>query len=525
MKKSKVFLFLLVIAIAASPLFAAGGQESVPAASTGPVKLTISFPSRPVFDPTQPAIQEIFKRNNVIVEVLLAENTADAKNLMFASGNLPDIFNLSFLDYLQYMSLGYFKALDDMLPKYGPNILKNTSADGWKFMTINGKKYGYPYEANKVKHYAFARVDWIKNVGIDLSKNKDYGNFGGKEITLDQYRDMLNKFTKNNPTKTGSKTYGMGSTAKKDNFSWNNIYGAFGGIPGHYYINNDKAMPWLVTDQYRKGLEYLNALWKDGVIDPEIYLNPNDQAKQKMINSVSGSVVGEWWSTAYTLMVDGLKALVPDAEFIPIWITSNDGKTFGSPDNGLISTVWSISTTSKNPEKALSFMDFFNTDEGFFWAWYGLEGTDFTLNQYKLPVRTEEGLRKYNNMIIDPFFGMSNRLEIQKSVAARPGLTNWTELQRQKWEILQCDNTQPTYTNAMYGIPAPKQFAEFGVDVNNWMEQSAMAFVTGEVPLNDANWNNYINTWKKMGGVKILQGYVDSYNKLKGAKITAGITE
>jgi hypothetical protein len=87
------------------------------------------------------------------------------------------------------------------------------------------------------------------------------------------------------------------------------------------------------------------------------------------------------------------------------------------------------------------------------------------------------------------------------------------------------DNSQPSYTSAFYGLPAPKANDEYGVDVNNWIEQSAMAFITGETPLNDANWNNYINTWKRMGGVKILQGYIDAYNSLNGTKITAGITE
>jgi hypothetical protein len=87
------------------------------------------------------------------------------------------------------------------------------------------------------------------------------------------------------------------------------------------------------------------------------------------------------------------------------------------------------------------------------------------------------------------------------------------------------DNSQPSYTSAFYGLPAPKANDEYGVDVSTWVEQSAMSFITGETPLNDANWNTYINTWKRMGGVKILQGYIDSYNSLNGTKITAGITE
>ena len=524
MKKTNVLLFLLVVAIAAS-LFAGGGSAGGSSGgSGGPTPITLSWASRPVFDPELPSVQEIMRLTNTTVQVVLSENTVDSRNLMFASGDLPDIIQMTGLDFLQYLSTGYFRPLDDLLPTYAPNIWKNTSADGWKFMTVQGKIYAYPYEANRIKHYAYVRSDWLDNLGIDLSRNQDYGNFGGKVITVDEYRDILIKFTRNDPDKNGrNDTYGMGATARKTNFDWNNIYGAFGGIPGHYYEANGRVIPWIVTDQYRQGLQYLNSLWREGVIDPEIFLNNNDQARQKMINSVSGSVVGEWWSSAHTLQVDGLQALVPDAEFIPIWLTSNDGKTFGSPDNGLISNTWSISTTSKNPEKALSFCDFFNDDAGYYWAWYGLEGLDYTMVD-GYPQRTEAGLTKYNNMVIDPFFSLSNRLDLQNRAARRP-VFNWTELLRQKWEILQHDNSQPSYASIFYGIPSPVAYGEYGVDVNNWIEQSAMAFITGETPLTDANWNNYINTWRRMGGVRILQGYIDSYNSINGTRLTAGITE
>ena len=52
-----------------------------------------------------------------------------------------------------------------------------------------------------------------------------------------------------------------------------------------------------------------------------------------------------------------------------------------------------------------------------------------------------------------------------------------------------------------------------------------MAFITGERALNDANWNEYINTWKRMGGVKILQDYITETNRLRGTNYTAGISE
>jgi hypothetical protein len=242
-----------------------------------------------------------------------------------------------------------------------------------------------------------------------------------------------------------------------------------------------------------------------------------------MINSVSGSITGGWWSIAQVLLVNGLKSLKPEADFIPFLLTSNDGKTMGAPDNGLITNTYSITTQSRNPEKVMSFLDFLNTDEGWKLASRGIEGVDYNMTD-GFPIWNESGTTKYNNKTLDPLDRFVNRIDLRRYLVTSP-LTEWTQLLLQKWEILQYNNNQPSYTSAFYGLLAPRANDEYGIDVGNWTEQSAMAFITGETPLDKTNWNNYINTWKRMGGVKILQGYIDTYNTLNGTRITAGITE
>jgi putative aldouronate transport system substrate-binding protein len=472
---------------------------------------------------SEPNIQEIMKRTNTVLDVVMADG-ADAQNLLFASNDLPDIVEFDGMGFQQYLSTGYLRPLDDLLKSHGQNLLKSTSGDAWKMMTVQGKIYAYPFENNRIKLYAYVRTDWLENLGIDLSKNKDHGTFGGKVITLDEYKDILVKFTRNDPDRNGKNdTYGLGATGRKTNGGWANIYGAFGGIPGQYYIDNNRAIPWVVTDQYRQALQYINSLWKEGVIDPEIYLTNSDQAKQKMINSVAGSGVGEWWSMPHLVQVDGLQRLQPEADFISLLLTGNDGLTAGAPDNGILTNTISITTQSKNPEKVMEFLDFLNTDDGWNLAFMGVEGLDFNMVD-GFPIRTEAGTVRYNNMTLDALYPFANRIDLFNHLAMRP-LTEWTQLLRQKWEVLQMDNSQPSYTSAFYGFSPPRENDEYGVDVDNWIEQSAMAFITGETSLNDANWNNYINTWKRMGGVKILQGYIDAYNSLNGTRITAGITE
>jgi putative aldouronate transport system substrate-binding protein len=278
----------------------------------------------------------------------------------------------------------------------------------------------------------------------------------------------------------------------------------------------------VVTEQYRAALQYINSLWKEGVIDPEIYLLNQDQARQKMVNSVSGSVVSQWWSLPQIIHANGLAKLTPSADYTPLLLTSNDGKISGSPDNGIVSHTNSIANTSKNPEKVMDFLDYLHTNEGWYLAVMGFEGTDYNMiNGFH--IKTETGLAKSSTMTLDPLYSLSNRIWLFNPPGAPSREDRLEELTHQ-WSLMQ-QSVTPLYTSAFYGLPNPKANAEYGVDVNNWIEQSSMSFITGETPINDANWNTYINTWKRMGGVKILQGYLDAYNSLNGTKITAGITE
>jgi hypothetical protein len=152
-----------------------------------------------------------------------------------------------------------------------------------------------------------------------------------------------------------------------------------------------------------------------------------------------------------------------------------------------------------------------------------VEGVDFNMVS-GYPQRTEAGQEKQKRAVVDTLFPLINENAHQAYEATRP-VTAPLDVILQKWELLARNNDLPHYSNVFYGLPAPAAISEFGVDVDNWGEQSAMAFITGETPLTDANWNNYINTWKRMGGVKILQGYIDAYNSTNKTNVTAGITE
>ena len=65
------------------------------------------------------------------------------------------------------------------------------------------------------------------------------------------------------------------------------------------------------------------------------------------------------------LCENGFTDLNPDGWFDVIYVTSDDGQTQGVLDNGLITNTTFITTTCKNPEAAMKFINYLATDEGF----------------------------------------------------------------------------------------------------------------------------------------------------------------
>jgi putative aldouronate transport system substrate-binding protein len=49
-------------------------------------------------------------------------------------------------------------------------------------------------------------------------------------------------------------------------------------------------------------------------------------------------------------------------------------------------------------------------------------------------------------------------------------------------------------------------------DIRNYRNQMWARFITGDLPLNDANWNNYVRTIDGMGIQAVLGAYQKTYD-------------
>ncbi|WP_342426162.1 ABC transporter substrate-binding protein [Paenibacillus sp. FSL L8-0158] len=264
---------------------------------------------------------EIFKRlekqTNVKIDWENIPDTdfAEKKNLLLASGDLPDAFyGAGFTDYdlINYGKDGTIIPLEDLIDQYAPNLkaLLDRRPDIKLAITApDGHIYGLPsWEENNLDINPFFHVinkNWLDKLGLKVPQ------------TLDEYRQALIAFKTKDPNGNGKADEIPLSFM---HMQWcSDIAGIFGafGIPDnleHRIVREGKVIFTASQPQYKEALKYIHDNWyKQGLIDPESFTQDAAQylAKGKTPDETLGSYV--WWEVEEVVGAERSKdyALLP----------------------------------------------------------------------------------------------------------------------------------------------------------------------------------------------------------------------
>ncbi|MFI2858088.1 ABC transporter substrate-binding protein [Paenibacillus sp. JSM ZJ436] len=305
---------------------------------------------------------EIFKRletdTNIHVEWDNIPDTdyAEKKNLLLASGDLPDAFYGSqFSDYelITYGQDGTIVPLEDLINEYAPNLKKllEERPDIKAAITApDGHIYGLPtWEENELGTNPFfhaINTTWLEKLGLKFPE------------TLDEYTEALLAFKTQDPNGNGK--------ADEIPFSFMHmqwcmdiagLFGAFG-MPDnleHRIVRDGKVIFTATQPEYKEALQYFNEKWyKQGLIDPESFTQdaPQYLAKGKTPEPILGSYV--WWEVEEVVGSDRADnyALVPP-------LTGPTGeKTIGRGNGGGPGrNAFVITSENEHPEATMRWID------------------------------------------------------------------------------------------------------------------------------------------------------------------------
>lgn len=469
------------------------------------------------------------EKGNIDFKVTQIEAAAwpERKNILFASGDLPDIFfhsSFSASDIIRYGQVGkQFIPLNDLIDKYAPNIKKAfeenprlkaavTSPDGNIYSLPSYFKYPQ-LTWNRV----FIHTDWLNKLGLKEPE------------TLDDLYAVLKAFKEKDPNGNGKADEIPLGGSWGHGFEERMIVTAALGFnqPGFMgmAVKDGKVVLPEADPLYGEYLKYMNKLYSEGLMDKDIFTQTEVQARAKSSQNIVGLtadgapevIAPDHWKE-YT----ALKPLTSKWNQTPLWPRGQEteiGKLMITPK-------------AKHPEVAISFADRFFKDDFALEFYIGPEkGSEdelgyngwFVNEQNNIDYDYPNGIKSawdYRNLL-SPF--NSNQLgvvykvelfnEVHQANIQQSETSRW-------WEGSMKEKVAPyvvpNYPDVYFSDDQIKRINELYTPLSDYAATMEAKFITGQVALTEDNLNNYFTQMKKLGAdeyVQIHQSGYDDYMK------------
>ncbi|MHA6528799.1 ABC transporter substrate-binding protein [Paenibacillus sp. BAC0078] len=322
----------------------------------------------------------------------------DKISLMAASGQFPDIIYAKG-ELGKLVDAGGIIDLTDLIDKYAPNIKKvmSKSMNRMKYSKENQAIYSIPTNVG-VDEQVF---DATGGFEIQLRVLKELGY--PKIETVQDYESALKKYVAKHPTTDGQPTIPLLLNAdgwKSMITVTNQAAATTGGAgDGEYYVVPEtyQTMLHYKRPEEKDYFRWLNHMYNEGLLDKDSFVQKDDQYKSKIS---SGRVLGltsvEW---EYQDAENALKSAGKD-EYTYAHLPVTMGKQY--KDNsmqaiGVDGYGISISTSCKDPVRAIKFIDWLSSDEGQVLRNWGIEGKQYNVENGKRVIPDEIRNQKVND--------------------------------------------------------------------------------------------------------------------------------
>jgi len=373
---------------------------------------SVVAPRDPVNNPVAIALKE---KTGVTLEVEYATTAENEKlNLIFATGDMPDIINGPFWGGVDIHTHIFKKAakeglllpLDEYVEKHSPFLKQAlTTAVAQDFLEndledpeFGGKHYFLPWQTARTEedvvnwaHNVFARKDILEALNVDPSDIKHSEDLYEllKKIRDGNFKDING----NQVIPAGAWANGWVYSALYNSYNENTLTDEFTKIDG-------KFRHIMFSPLIDKQVLFMRKLVSEGLFDVEAFKQNDSTAKEKMAAGKI-AVFGAHYPHVKQFFETTLYKDHPEMEYVPIGPILNakgeqvqvgqtqlDGRA-GTP-------IICLSKTCKDPDAAIKFIDYINSEEGLKLVCYGIEGVHYNLVDGK-PRLTKEWLEKWRS--------------------------------------------------------------------------------------------------------------------------------
>ena len=445
-------------------------------------------------------------------EVIKGSDWSMKTNLMFASGEMPDILIAvnggGQIDYEEYgVSQELVIPLDDYInEEYMPNYYSRIQAEEddptVSLVASDGKTYAIGYLVGQYicqeGHY-FINRNWLDELQLEVP------------TTVDELTEVLRAFKEAHPD---APAYEMGLDAG-GYYDLKYVLPMFG-VPNSdkwLYVDEDKQVKFgPVQDGFRQAVEWLHACYEEGLLDPECLSQDINTLQTKLSEGNVG------FFSAWRLIAMGWDdGVMKEAECI--LPPSVDGKgAYMDRYLELARPCSFITASCEHVEEAVRFIDAMMDTEMQADLYYGpqnpTEGMGWVYNEEngKIDTVTVSDLTiKHQIDCNTQFFAPGAYIDSTYNLAPQ-------RLEKiaycQMYDEAGVINTYSSQLLGMCGLTADQlaDFALLETDINNAVNEAAADFVAHGVT--DDSWNTFVSRFDDMG----IEDYIATYQEAFDAK-------
>ena len=467
-----------------------------------------------------PFFQQLEEKTNIHIDFHhpATGNETTAYNLLFASGELPDMIShqnpgypggldaciddgyiLDLTELVPQYCPNYMAALEDFSSKYDENVMRSAYTGGGRIGAVGQLMQ----EPQGPWAGLYVRGDWLEACNLDVPE------------TFEDWEEMLTAFKDQ-----------MGATAPmllfKNGYDnvFNNICMGFGVTPAWYQVDGEvKFGP--AEEGWREYVTLMHDWYEKGLIDPDFMASTSAASilpdTAMITTGKTGAFVG-----VYTNVAMWEAAIEGDEDyFVPVYTPmQNAGDTHNFQSiilSGASATMGlSISAESEYAIECLKLFDYWFTEEGAEFCNWGTEGDTFEID--------EEGGHHFTDKVLANPDGLSfaQAMAYYTFPPATPVYQDWTrELESVPEKDVVCYDVWGQGTNEE-AMPAPaalgmtpdqnSEWSAIMTDVQTVVDEATAQFISGVRPLDE--YDDFLQTIKEFGverAVEIVQEAYDAF--------------
>lgn len=504
------FLVVLLILACAFSVFAAGTKEvkGADAELKGPGNVTLKRLGYNVaFDVNKDIIVDVTKEAtgyDVEYFSLPAQNANEKLLMEVASGKDYDVVNLSIDQWRTLVSNGALQPLNDVLDKYGQDIVAGNSDATWKALSdekgdIYGVPYMYPY-GTEINDFMIVRMDLLKKAGITRIPT-----------TLDGFYDMLVALKKYygdryiilaGPYKNAAE----GSSS----LTFPRIIASAFGIYNDWMLDDEGKVIYLSEhENFDELVTFLAKCAKEGLFDPDWAANTTSSVTEKFASGKAIIAAADRNLAQSSIPVLQENLGLKDEDFGFVSALEGDDGTCTYMESTAINHVSAVLKSSKNAADAINWINLKVQNQLFINI--GVEGVHFTYDKTGAispinPIFADERGNSYyyNDATDEPAFKEQWPSRIRKSAAqwlAFNAVTIKTNAERPEIFV----------ENPFAFMPASENTAKYNSTLLASLNDFVLQVMAGRRSVADIK--TYQSDWRNNGGEEVrsdLNAYLAS---------------